>query len=104
MCKCKVLEKLKRVEKRQKRILAALNAVFQQVENIMATQGELTAQVQAIGDKLTKIGSETSTLLTKIEELKVLAQNATPELQAAVEAVAQQAQVVDDLVPDQPTA
>jgi septal ring factor EnvC (AmiA/AmiB activator) len=72
------------------------------LEKIMATQAELTTQVQAIGATLTKIGTETTALLAKIDELNavIAAGTVTPELQAAVDAVAAQAHVVDDLVPD----
>lgn len=70
----------------------------------MATQAELVAQVKSINDKLVKIGTETSTLLTKITDLTTIITNGpvTPELQAAVDALTTQAQVVDDLVPDAP--
>ena len=87
-------------------VLSRLNSLAKQMEKSMATQAELTAQVQAISATLTKIGTETSTLLTKIDELKaVIAAGppVTPELQAAVDALAAQAKVVDDLVPDAPT-
>lgn len=69
----------------------------------MAMQAELTTQVTAATDKLKKIGTETSSLLTKIDELKaVIAAGGavTPELQAAVDALTTQALVVDELVPD----
>ncbi len=69
----------------------------------MATQAELVATLNAVNENLKKIGLETGTLLTKIDELKaqVAAGGAvTPELQSAVDAVAAQAKVVDDLVPD----
>lgn len=69
----------------------------------MSTQQDAAAQLTAVNEKLTKIGTETSGLLTKIEELKAaVAAGAavTPELQAAIDAVAAQAEVVDGLVPD----
>lgn len=68
----------------------------------MATQAELTASLNLVNDKLTKIGTETATLLTMIEDLRVQVTNApvSPELQAAFDRVAAQANVVDDLVPD----
>lgn len=69
----------------------------------MATQKEVADQLKDVTAKLSKIGTETGTLLTKIEELKAVIEaggNVTPELQAAVDALAAQAQVVDDLVPD----
>jgi len=103
MFKCKVLQKLKRIEEQQGRVLATLDALCERMETIVATQKEMADQLKAVGDKLTKIGAEISTLQTKVEELKAAAENASPELQAAVEAVAQQAQVLDDLNPDAPT-
>ncbi len=68
----------------------------------MATQAELTTALNAVNDKLVKIGTETTALLKAIEDLKVLVANApvSAELQAAFDKVAAQAQVVDDLVPD----
>lgn len=71
----------------------------------MATQSDAAAQLLAVNDKLVKVGTETATLLTKIQELQDAAANAgqvTPELQAAIDAVATQAGKVDDLVPDAP--
>jgi len=82
---------------------ASGEAILCLLEKIMATQQELAAQVTAANGKLTKIGAETGTLLAKIEELKQAIANAptvTPELQAAVDALSAQAQIVDDLVPD----
>lgn len=72
------------------------------LEKIMATQAELITQINNINQQLTKVGQETSTLLTKIDELKqvIAAGPVSPELQAAVDALAHQAQVIDDLVPD----
>lgn len=82
---------------RQKRIEVLL-------EKIMATQQELTTKLNAVTDNLKKVGAETTTLLAKVEELKttIASGTVTPELQAAVDAVAAQAKVVDDLVPDAP--
>lgn len=75
------------------------------VIKIMATQVELTAQIQAATDKLTKIGSETKSLLKKIDDLMAVIANGpvSPELQAAADALSAQADVVDALVPDAPT-
>lgn len=69
----------------------------------MATQAEAAVQLKAIGEQMVKVGKETATLLTKIEELKNAGGDVTPELQAAIDAVAAQAKVVDDMVPDAPT-
>lgn len=80
-----------------------IDRVLLLLEALVATQAELAGQVQTINAKLQKIGTETGTLLTKIDELKaqiVTAGNVTPELQAAVDALSQQAGIVDDLVED----
>ena len=82
----------------QARIVALL-------ENLMASQAELTVQVNALTEKVAKIGAETRSLLTKIDDLTQALANAgnvTPELQAAFDALAAQADVVDKLVPDSP--
>ena|SRR5258705_6219516 len=83
-----------------------LSLTNERLLKIMATQAELTTQLTAVNDKLKKIGTETTTLLAKIDELKGIIANGppvAPELQAAVDALSAQAQVVDDLVPDAPT-
>lgn len=80
-----------------------LDTLTQQGAQIMASQEEAAAQLAAVNEKLVKIGTETSTLLTKIAELQAALEAAgqvAPELQAAIDAVAAQAGVVDDLVPD----
>lgn len=77
------------------------------LHKIMATQQESAAQVTALTAEVTKIGTETRSLLTKIDDLLAViatgsAQTST-ELQAAIDALQAQVQVVDDLVPDAPT-
>lgn len=72
----------------------------------MATQAELTEQVRTLTAKVQKVGTETRTLLTRIEELLAVIANGgqvTPELQAAVDDLQIQVNVVDELVPDAPT-
>ncbi len=92
-------------ERRLKVIEVMLARVLHNQGIIMATQAELTATLNKINDQLIKIGKETTSLLAAIEELKGVIANGpvSPELQAAVNKVAEQAQVVDDLVPDAPT-
>ena len=70
----------------------------------MATQADLVVQLNAINDNLVKIGTETTKLLTMIADLQTQIATApvSAELQAAVDKVAAQAKVVDDLVPDAP--
>ncbi len=68
----------------------------------MPTQDEAAQTLQDTNAKLQKIGTETQGLLDKIAALEAAAGNADvkPELQAAIDAVVQQADVVDQLVPD----
>lgn len=86
-------------------VIVALAFVFFLLGKIMASQAELAAQVTAATEKLTKIGVETSTLITKVSDLEAIIAaggDVSPELQAAVDALVAQAKVVDDLVPDAP--
>ena len=79
------------------------HSLQQKVIDIMTTQAEVVATIAAIGEKLAKIGTETVSLKEQIQELQALlgdGSDASPELVAAVEALAAQAQVVDDLVQD----
>lgn len=66
-------------------------------------QAEAVTKLGQVNESLTKIGGETSTLLTKVADLQAAAANSdqiSPELQAAIEAVSAQATKIDDLVPD----
>lgn len=74
---------------------------------IMATQAELTEQLNAMTEQAGKVAGETRTLLTRIEDLLAQLANAqvvNPELQAAADALKAQLDVVDELVPDAPPA
>lgn len=86
------------------RIHLKLDRLISQQETIMADQAEIVVQIQEIQNKLTKIGTETTSLLTKIDELTAIiaAGPVSPELQQAVDNLKAQAQVVDDLVVDAP--
>ena len=69
----------------------------------MATRDELVSELGKVKDQVVKVGGETRTLITKIEELLALladAGNTTPAIDAALTAVKDQLQIVDDLVPD----
>ena len=77
--------------------------ITEKLNTIMASQTDEAKRVTALTEQVTKIGTESRTLLTRIEELlAVIAAGgeATPELTAAVDALKAQVQVVDDLVPD----
>lgn len=66
-------------------------------------QDEAADRLEAQGAKIDKIGSETSSLITEVAELKAAATESgkvSPRLQAAIEAVDTRLQTVDDLVSD----
>lgn len=79
-----------------------LQEILAQGAKIMATQTEIVAQLNATTEQLKKIGTETTSLLTKVDELLAVinAGPVTPELQAAVDALQAQATTVDNLVSD----
>lgn len=82
-----------------------LDAILQKLEQIMATQSEAAAALTGIATTLDKVSGETTALLVEIQTLKdaaAAAANVTPELQAAIDAVAQRAAAIDALVPDAP--
>ena len=70
----------------------------------MATQAEAAAQLQEANQSLQKIGTEVDTLLQKVADLEAAAQNnadeVSPALQEAIDAVVAQAKAVDEKVPD----
>lgn len=68
-------------------------------------QSELAQSLTETAAKVEKVGAETRTLLTKVQELTDAVNNAgntTPEVDAALQALQAQVAVVDDLVPDAP--
>jgi hypothetical protein len=74
------------------------------LKGILMTQEELKALLEAATAKAQKIGTETAALLQKITELLAIIAaggNVTPEVQAAMDALTAQMQIVDDLVPDE---
>lgn len=81
-----------------------LDQILTLIGGIMSTQAELAAALDAVNTKLIKIGTEVTTILTRIDELEaaVAANPVSPEVQAAMDRVTSQAQVLDDLNPDTP--
>jgi len=72
----------------------------------MATQKEVAAQLDQVTAQLQKVGNESALTLQKVNDLEaVIAQGGEvgPELQASFQALKEQAQKVDDLVPDAET-
>jgi len=86
-------------------IVTSLNEIK---ELIMSTQAEVTELLNAATTQLQKIGTESAATLQKVLDLEAviasMGTNVTPELQAAVDALRAQVQLVDDLVPDAPPA
>lgn len=86
--------------------LATIHDLLMFEHKIMASQAELADQIRAATSQLQKIGTETKSLVEKIDALQAIIDaggEVSPELQAAVDELKTQAQVVDDLVPDAET-
>lgn len=84
-----------------------LNLIISKLDQIMSTQAEIAAGLNAATDQLKKIATESSKTLQKVADLEAALNNqsnVTPELQAAFDALKTQVQVVDDLVPDEAPA
>ena len=83
-----------------------LERIERKLSQIMATQTEIVAQLATVKTTLDKVAVEETALMVKIGELEAviagMGATATPELVAAVQAVADQAGVLDALVPDAP--
>lgn len=84
------------------RCSAKLDAVLRLLKELKMNQQELAQALTDLGAKVQKIGTETTILVHRVADLTVALSNApvTPEVQAALTALQNQAQVVDDLVPD----
>jgi hypothetical protein len=81
----------------------AAAAITHSLEHIMQTQAELVESLTAINATVTKIGEETKSLLTKVDDLVAALANTdtvSPEVEAAVSALAAKAAEVDALVAD----
>lgn len=79
--------------------------IIRKLEKIMATQAELAQTLADVSAQVAKIGTETSATLQKVADLEAALASAgevSAEVQAAVDALKAQVQVVDDLVADAP--
>ena len=88
---------------RHRALLASLHRIESNQNIIMASQTEAAAQIRALTAQIQKISAESSTTLQKVTDLQAVIDAGTgvsPELQAAVDELKAQIQVVDDLVPD----
>jgi hypothetical protein len=83
----------------------ATHLILTKLETLMASQAELAASLATVSAQVAKIGTETSSLVARVTDLEAAlaaAGNTTPEVDAALEALKAQVQVVDDLVADAP--
>jgi ABC-type transporter Mla subunit MlaD len=71
-----------------------------ELQKIMANQAELAAQLSAVSAQLAKASGEIVARVAALEQAIANAGNSTPEVDAALEAVKQIAQALDDLNPD----
>ena len=79
--------------------------LFRLLEKIMTTQAELAATLATVSTQVAKIGTETQGLIDKVAALEAALASAgevSAEVQAAVDALKAQVQVVDELVADAP--
>lgn len=101
-------------------LFSALNVIDGHLHTIMATQAEIVAQLNTIStaldaanNEITKVSGETSMLVKEVADLQAqiaaAGSDATPELVAAAQAVADRVATVasgvaaiDALVPDAP--
>lgn len=75
------------------------------IDKLMSNTDQALADLQVIGQTLTKVSTETSTLLQKITDLENSTTPDTPQsVLDAIAAVRAQAEAIDELVPDAPTA
>jgi hypothetical protein len=72
-------------------------------KRLMSTQAELATQLLAVRDQLTKASAEVQARVAALEAAIANSGNSTPEVDAALDAVKQIAQALDDLNPDAPT-
>lgn len=74
----------------------------QKLNKIMSTQAELAEQLTALKDQTDKANAELLQKISDLEAAIVAAGNTTPEVDAALAALKDSVQKVDDIVPDQP--
>jgi uncharacterized protein (DUF2344 family) len=83
---------------------STLSKLQKTIEKIDMTQDELVQQLKDDSAKIIKIGTETRSLLTKVQELldQIAAGTVKQEVTDAAADVQTQLGIVDDLVPDAP--
>lgn len=82
---------------------SGLPAILSRLDTIMSNVQDLAPQIDALTAQVAKIGTETRSLITKVQDLTdALASTPVPaEVEAALLALGEQVAVVDALVPDE---
>lgn len=81
---------------------SGLPAILSRLETLMTTVQELGPQIETLTAQVAKIGTETRSLITKVQDLTdALASPVPAEVEAALLALGEQVAVVDALVPDE---
>lgn len=83
-------------------VLELRSAVDSLREVLMTTQAELAQQLLQVRDQVTKVGAEVNAKIQSLEDAITSAGLVTPEVEAALQAVRDALQPIDDLTPDAP--
>ena len=89
-----------------KKIYKQLKKQNLKIDTIMAEQTQLAAELREVTAQVTKIATEVTTTLQKVEVLEAALQAAddvTPEVQEAFDALKAQVIALDEQIPDAPT-
>lgn len=81
-------------------ITKKLEIIMSKQSEAAATLNEVLAQQKKTAGEIAEVQKTVDVLKQKIAEMEQAAGEVDPELQAAIAAVKQQAQIVDDLIPD----
>jgi archaellum component FlaC len=84
-------------------IKQSLNSIFNILKQIKMEQSELAAQLTTLKDQTEKAKAEILAKLADLDAALQAADDVTPEVQAAFDALKSSVQGVDDIVADAPT-
>lgn len=88
-------------------LVESLLSIHQKLNKIMSTQQEIADGLAGLTSQVAKIGEESKVTLQKVIDLEAALanqDNVSPALQTAFDALKAQVTVVDELIPDAPTA
>lgn len=98
-------QKLARVERKLDDALRWLWANYNLSKEIAMKQEELEQGLKDVAEQVAKIGAESTITLQKVTDLETAlanADNVSPGVQSAFDALKAQVQKVDDMIPDAP--